>query len=601
MRFYHYLTLLVALTISVCAAYYSIVGLAAIFAASVIPVIIMGTVLELAKITGAIWLKLFWREAAWWLKFYLIPAIAVLMLITSMGIFGFLSKAHIEQTAKAGQSVQQIEQIDSLIDREKALIERASVQIETLRNSSNNRDTEVQDQITLEQQRIDSAYDRIEPSVQEQQTIIDRELEKRTREINNLQAQYDAVQTELSDLRTALAAGDIRKAQGIVGVRQDGALGPNTENAIDQFRTRKEQDSDSIQADIEAAQSRPNPQIDAAREEIKRLRSTAEQQISNSNQLIQRLREQVGQTDFEEVQEKIVQQELLIDQSNEKIDQLIEQKYTLEAEYRKLEAEVGPIKYVAELIYGDTDQDLLEQSVRWMILLLVAVFDPLAVILTLAAISGLTVMSKPKQNRNSSDIQKTTDEPDNNEVDNEVDNEVVDNQIEQIAEEHNQQVQQLLAEKSALMTRIDQQDKTAHNKLVDAENTIKTLKQELADKTAYIKQLTSAPLESTSETQDNNLELLDIGTASVGTTWPTDPVKHDLFFKTDSNVLYRWNGRKWIEEDKGSVDLDLSYDYDFIKWLTSEVKKGKTSYNELTDLQKNQVKAYILNHGRKQQ
>ena len=93
------LTFLSALTISAVAIYYSVAGLAAIFAAAVIPIIIMGVSLEVGKLVTAVWLHRHWSRATWWLKTYLSVAVFVLMFITSMGIFGFLSKAHIEQTS----------------------------------------------------------------------------------------------------------------------------------------------------------------------------------------------------------------------------------------------------------------------------------------------------------------------------------------------------------------------------------------------------------------------------------------------------------------------------------------------------------------------
>src|SRR6056300_706518 len=93
------LTLLTALTISAVAIYYSVAGLVAIFAAAAVPIMIMGGVLEISKLVTAVWLHRYWKQTVWWLKSYLTLAVVVLMLITSMGIFGFLSKAHIEQTS----------------------------------------------------------------------------------------------------------------------------------------------------------------------------------------------------------------------------------------------------------------------------------------------------------------------------------------------------------------------------------------------------------------------------------------------------------------------------------------------------------------------
>ena len=111
------LTLITALSISGVAAYYSIIGLAKIFAAAYIPIIIMGGVLEVGKLVTAVWLHRHWTVAPFFLKTYLTFAVVVLMFITSMGIFGFLSSAHIEQTAEAEENVALVEQIDRKIGR----------------------------------------------------------------------------------------------------------------------------------------------------------------------------------------------------------------------------------------------------------------------------------------------------------------------------------------------------------------------------------------------------------------------------------------------------------------------------------------------------
>ena len=96
------LTLLVALALSTVAAYYSIIGLTAIFAGAVIPVIIMGSILEVGKITTTVWLRKYWKRCGWLLKLYLVPAVVALAVLTSMGIFGFLSKAHTETGLVSG-------------------------------------------------------------------------------------------------------------------------------------------------------------------------------------------------------------------------------------------------------------------------------------------------------------------------------------------------------------------------------------------------------------------------------------------------------------------------------------------------------------------
>ena len=114
---FKYLLLLNALAISAVAAYYSILGLVIIFAASMIPVVIMATTLEVGKLMTATYLHNYWKETSWILKSYLTLAVIILMFITSLGIFGFLSKAHIEQNLGSKKVLQQIEQIDRQISK----------------------------------------------------------------------------------------------------------------------------------------------------------------------------------------------------------------------------------------------------------------------------------------------------------------------------------------------------------------------------------------------------------------------------------------------------------------------------------------------------
>ena len=127
------LTLLVALALSTVAAYYSIIGLTAIFAGAVVPVIIMGSILEIGKITTTVWLKKYWKQCSLLLKLYLVPAVVALAVLTSMGIFGFLSKAHIEQTVSTADNTVLIQQLDDKIERENKKIKDAERKIQQLR------------------------------------------------------------------------------------------------------------------------------------------------------------------------------------------------------------------------------------------------------------------------------------------------------------------------------------------------------------------------------------------------------------------------------------------------------------------------------------
>ena len=113
--FLSYVMLIVALCLSAVAAFYSIVGLTAIFAAAVIPIIVMGSILEVAKVTVTIWLHEYWSQCRLAMKTYLVPAVGLLMLITSMGIFGFLSKAHTDQGLVSSDSQANISIYDEKI------------------------------------------------------------------------------------------------------------------------------------------------------------------------------------------------------------------------------------------------------------------------------------------------------------------------------------------------------------------------------------------------------------------------------------------------------------------------------------------------------
>lgn len=249
-----FLILLIAITISVIAAWYSIVGLTAIFAAAVIPVMIMGGALEAGKIVATIWLHNNWKRVGWRFKAYLIPAVIFLMLLTSMGIFGFLSKGHLDQNIISGDSQSRLALYDEKLANEQDTIANAR----TLLN----------------------------------------QMDKAVADLSNVPDQ------------------EIKLKDGSTQTRS------SAERAL-QVRRSQARDRAELTAIIEESQARRV--------------------------------------------------------------QLQEERAPLAAEFRKIEAEVGPIKYIAALIYGDNpDQNLLEQAVRWVIIMIVIVFDPLALTLILA-------------------------------------------------------------------------------------------------------------------------------------------------------------------------------------------------------------------------
>ena len=383
------LVLLSALSISAVAIYYSIAGLVAIFAAAAIPIMVMGTVLEVGKLVTAVWLHKYWGKAVWWLKTYLSVAVVVLMFITSMGIFGYLSKAHIEQTSASLETTEKISQLETEISRYNNIIKKSEAKIDKAENAGANKNDTIQDQIDREQKRIDTAYDRIQPLVKEQQNIIQQEIIRKDKKIEPYLAQVTNIDADLQTLSDLLNRRDresIRRLQSIVGTRVDGTYGSRTAKQVENYRDGLIAKRESILQTITKIEEKDSPIITAANEEIKRLRNIAEQEIADSNKVINKLRTEIGTVETDNSTELVEEELLKIKNANAEIDLLTEEKYTIEAEYRKLEAEVGPIKYIAEFIYGEeADRDLLEEAVRWVIILIIFVFDPLAVLLLIAS------------------------------------------------------------------------------------------------------------------------------------------------------------------------------------------------------------------------
>lgn len=376
------LLLVCALALSSIAAWYSIIGLATIFAGAFYPVIIMGSILEASKLVVSSWLYQRWKVVPLLLRTYLTIAVIILMCITSIGIFGFLSKAHIDQTIGTQENLAQIEKINNDIAQNKIKLERASNRLKQLETSGGGADVNLQNQINTEQQRIDSAYARIQPAIDEQNKII----ESQTKLISD---QLSRIDQETTTLQKYIDNNEIQKAQALVGTRADGNWGPGTANAVKAWQQQKQLEKSQIVAKLEDI-NQNNSTIKRAREEIARLRDLTESQISESNKLINRLRDQLGKSSAETLSKDIQDQQEIIKVTSTEIDKITEKKYQLESSYRKLEAEVGPIKYIANFIYDSkTDATILEKSVIWMIITIIFVFDPLAVLMLIAANTDL--------------------------------------------------------------------------------------------------------------------------------------------------------------------------------------------------------------------
>ena len=151
---FYIIILLSALSISGTGAYFSILGLATMFPGAAWSVIVMGSLLEVGKIVSAIWLHMNWKEANKLMKAYLTTAVVVLMLITSMGIFGFLSKAHIEHQTSTEEIVAQISQIEGKIERENEYIKRQNELIKKAEERTSSSDEKSDVNIKREQEKI---------------------------------------------------------------------------------------------------------------------------------------------------------------------------------------------------------------------------------------------------------------------------------------------------------------------------------------------------------------------------------------------------------------------------------------------------------------
>jgi len=418
------------------------------------------------------------------------------MFITSMGIFGFLSKAHIEQTAASTETVVQVQQIGIEIARLNATITRAEQKITKAEASSGNANAGVQKQIDTEQLRIDEAYKRIQPAIQEQNKIIENarandttkvepylvQLKGLDSEIKSLndqaneyelalkavskdtasidasikpyQTQIDQINKDIETLQRLATSGEtkeIKKFQQTIGIKSDGIFGSNTAKATTEWKEKQQARIDELSATItklrkdnetelnaerdrlrnlialargenlksiklrkievlkviDNVRATESPVIKTARNEIARIRSSADTQIKASQDLIQKLRNSLKVGADAQVDALIDEQLLKIKTATTEIDTLTNEKYALEAETRKLEAEVGPVKYIAEFVYGETaDNSMLEEAVRWVILILVLVFDPLAVVLVIA---GLTIIEQNRRPRQVSE--ETVEQP----------------------------------------------------------------------------------------------------------------------------------------------------------------------------------------------
>ena len=521
----------IAVTISAIAAWYSVAGLTAIFSAAVIPVIIMGGALEAGKIVATVWLHNNWQRAGWAFKTYLVPAIVFLMLLTSMGIFGFLSKAHSDQSLVTGDATSKVAIYDEKIATERDNIAQAK------------------------------------------------------RALEQMNAQVDQMLGRTDTDRGAERAVAIRKNQA----RERAAL--NTE----------------------------------------------------------------------------------ITRSQKTIQQLQAERAPFAAEARKIEAEVGPIKYIAALIYGDNpDQNVLERAVRWVIILIVVVFDPLALTLILAANKqfewarqgrgGWVHEDEAAQNINPEPPgveQRPWTEEEIAALNGKDKDPKADEFFEQAhlaaqaadmldeqrrAEEANAVAAEIpktqpdldipVLENEEMWAQrvIDEQPKYPADDGALTQDQIEQVKSSVEEEQtgSTITATAEPPAESPPPTDEfntpirrgadyavrykgkvynldafnklypsmaitaDNDKLESASQCGFGERFPETPMKGDMFIRTDylPDRLFKWNGIKWIEVDKNTTD-SYTYNQAYIQHLIEKLEAGEYEIEDLSDAEQAQVEQQI--------
>jgi hypothetical protein len=357
-----------ALAVSAVAAYFSIVGLMAIFNGLPLSILWMGIVLEIAKLVTASWIYQYWSRVKFLMKTYMVTAVIVLSIITSIGIFGFLSKAHIEQSANTGDAFAEVQRVEQLIDRQQNKIEVAEERIDRIEAGGN---LDVTESIRQQEEIRDTAWDRVQGDI----TYAETQIESIRSSLDTDIAQK---QQELTELDAIVAS---YTSQGTTGNAFS-----RTDNVAKGIEVREQQASQRtlIDEQIQELRAYAEQQIAGYRNQITQYRADTQATIDSANSEINRLREQetssqgTKDAQIDNIQETIDDAYIQIEQYNESL-------FDKRAVVRTLEKEVGPIKYVAQLIYGDDSASSIDSAVLILILLLIFVFDPLAIVLVIAA------------------------------------------------------------------------------------------------------------------------------------------------------------------------------------------------------------------------
>ena len=343
-------TLFSALSISAVAAYFSILGLATIFPGSQGAVIIMGIVLEVGKIIAAVWLHKNWKRANFLIKSYLSFAVIVLMGITSMGIFGFLSKSHIEHQAQSIHEETLIATLETKIEKENDLIKRQEEYI-----------TSSQKQLTFTEGQSNVDADRAEKRIAQL-------LESLDKNIAIEQGRIDKLMERRKELDEAVALIE----------EKGGGLFSNKKKKLEELKALQAVERGEISTALKTYNSH-----------IETFRKDTSEEIASIRAGIDKIQGQSG-TNSKDIHAQIDSSNEKIRESMDNITELQKEKLQYGEKIRSLEAEIGPLKYVAEAVVdlGGSKVDA-DRAVRIIILIIMVVFDPLAILLIIAANASL--------------------------------------------------------------------------------------------------------------------------------------------------------------------------------------------------------------------
>ena len=337
---------------------------------------VMAGTLEVGKLLTASWLYRYWNETSLMLRSYLTAAVVILMVITSIGIFGYLSKAAGDQASDTGDAVAIVERVDAQIAREENKIDILEDRILSIGGS-----IDVSSSIEQQEEIRDGAWARV-------QGDIDYNQEQITTVRDQLKVDIAQQDSRLGSLDKAVL--DLRAKGTEKIVLNERTFGADDIELIDYgkqadtLRISQQVEREEIKAEKDRLRVQASADIKVFQDSIDNYRSQAQDTIIGANGEINRLRNQ-SSTQQDDNIIKIDELTGQIDNIYVEIATLKDEKFGAEQKVRTLDREVGPIKYLAQLIYGSDERDVLDQAVRLFILLLVFVFDPLAVMLVIAA------------------------------------------------------------------------------------------------------------------------------------------------------------------------------------------------------------------------